>query len=227
MKKINTVALVLIASLALASCSSEDASLPTEPNSKLLKTFKVNRDVTGAYSVDFNVSDHTKVDKVSNSNDYTRQYFLYPATNNTANKISQNLSSDDSKLKIGFVDTQNDNSPSITIIDDVQFAKKTTNVFKLDSYSIVSNEDGTYGLDFSVKNNTTVSFHYNDEIGTYEIHLENGEGEKESFSRTMIKEDGEALKIDFVNHFTNSNAKNRISRSERKPVIVIDDGEDA
>jgi hypothetical protein len=227
MKKINTVALVLIASLALASCSSEDASLPTEPNSKLLKTFKVKRDVTGAYSVDLNVSDHTKVDRVLNANDYTRQYFLYPTINNTSNKISQNLSTDNSKLKIGFVDTQNDNSPSITIIDDVQFAKKTADVFKLDSYSIVSNEDGTYGLDFSVKNNTKVAFHYNEEISTYEIHLENGKGEKENFSRTMIKEEGEALRIDFVNHFSSPNAKNRISRSERKPVIVIDDGEDA
>lgn len=224
MKKIS---LVLLVSIIFASCSNEDASLLSEPNSKLLKTFKVNRDVTGAYSVDFKVSDHTKVDKVLNSNNYTRQYFLYPTVNDTDSNISQNLPIDDSKLKIGFVDTQTDNTPNITIIDDIKFANKTDDVLKLQSYSIVSNEDGTYILDFKVKNNTTVSFVYNNELNAHEIHLENGKGEKEDFSRTMTKEDGQALKIHFVNHFSNTNAKNQFSSFERKPVIVIDDGEDA
>jgi hypothetical protein len=226
MKKISLL-LVLGVSLILSSCSGEDSSLPNDQNSKLLKTFKVKKDATGAYSVDFNVSDNTKVDEVFNVQDYTLQYFLYPTRMKTENNISEDLVINDNQIKIGFVDTQNDNSPMVTIKDDIKFANKSGVLAKLKSYDLVSNEDGTFDLNFRVKNKTNVSFSYNEEINTYEVHLEDGKGGETKFSRNFAKEEGQLLKIDFVTHFNTTVAKNAELSSIRKPVIIIDDGEDS
>ena len=226
MRKISLL-LVLGVSLVLTSCSGEDSSLTNDQNSKLLKTFKVKRDLNGAYSVDFNVSDNTKVDKVLNVGDYALQYLLYPSDNTTENNISQDLSIANDEIKIGFVDTQTDNSTSVTIIDDIKFARKSNDQVKLSSYTVVSKEDGTYDLDFTVKDNTKVEFVYNEEISTYEVHLEDGKGSETNFLKNLVKEEGKLLKIDFVNHFNSTNAKNAKLSSIRKPVIIIDDGEDS
>lgn len=145
----------------------------------------------------------------------------------TENNISEDLVINDNQIKIGFVDTQNDNSPMVTIKDDIKFANKSVVLTKLKSYDLVSNEDGTFDLNFRVKNKTNVSFSYNEEINTYEVHLEDGKGGETEFSRNLAKEEGKLLKIDFVTHFNTTVAKNAELSSIRKPVIIIDDGEDS
>jgi hypothetical protein len=225
MKKISLL-LVLGVSLILSSCSGEDSSLPNDQNSKLLKTFKVKKDATGAYSVDFNVSDNTKVDEIFNLQDNTLQYFLYPTRMKTENNISEDLVINDNQIKIGFVDTQNDNSPVVTIKDDIKFANKSVVLAKLTSYNLTSNEDGSFDLNFKVKNKTNVSFSYNEEINTYEVHLEDGKGGETEFSRNLAKEEGKLLKIDFVTHFNSFGAKSNQLAFERKPRVIIDSGGD-
>lgn len=225
MIKKSIFSLVAVAALMFTSCSNEDSLVPNEQNSKLLKTFKVQKDATGAYSVDFNVSDNTKVDKVLNAQDNGRQYYLYPTTMKTENNISQDLSISDNQIKIGFVDTQTDNSPFFTILDDdIKFANKSSDVVKLSSYSLVSNEDGTYDLDFKVKKSTNVSFVYNEEINTYEVHLEDGKGGETNFTRNLVKEEGKLLKIDFVTYFDNLGAKSSSRTRLRKPKVIVGDG---
>lgn len=225
MRKISLL-LVLGVSLVLTSCSSEDSSLINDQNSKLLKTFKVKKDATGAYSVDFNVSDNTKVDEIFSAQDNVIQYFLYPSRMKTENNISEDLAINDNQIKIGFVDTQNDNSPMVTIKDDIKFANKSLVLVKLNSYNLMSNEDGTFDLNFKVKNNTNVSFSYNEEINTYEVHLEDGKGGGTEFSRNLAKEDGQLLKIDFITHFNSLGAKSNQLAFERKPRVIIDSGGD-
>jgi len=222
MKTIKFFSVITLITLALTSCSNEDAGLTTDQNTKLLKTFKVQRDATGAYSVDFNVSDNTKVDEVINVNDNSKQYFLYSSDNATENNISHDVSVINDQIKIGFVDTQASTSRSVNIIDDINLAKKSGSSLRLLSYSVVSNENGAHNLDFTVKENTTVSYVYNEEIKVHEVHLRAGKRGEVDFSRSLEKLEGEALKIDFVNHMGNSNAKSYKEVLIRKPRVIVD-----
>ncbi|MGK0412146.1 MAG: hypothetical protein ACJA1B_000335 [Polaribacter sp.] len=225
MKKIKFLSVMTVIALGITSCSDEDGVLATDQNAKLLKTFKVQRDATGAYSVDFNVSDNTEFDKVLNKNDNTRQYFLYSSDKTTENNISHDLSIKNDQVKIGFVDMQSTKSKSITIIDDINFARKSSNPHRLLSYSVVSNENGLYDLDFTVMENTNVSFVYNDELKIHEVHLRVGTRGEVDFSTSLEKLEGESLKIDFVNHIGNPNAKSYKESLVRKPRVIVDTGD--
>lgn len=219
MKKSKFLALVAIVSLVFTSCSSEDSVITENPILK--KTYKVKRDATGAYSLDFD--DNTKVDQVLESADNTRQYLISSSLNKVNKNSSQELLIDNDRLKVGFIDADTDKKQYISIIDDnISLQRKSDDNNKLAGYSIESNQDGTFSLDFNVNDNVEVSFVYNEEISTYEVHLEDGTGGDSNFSRTLEKEEGEPLKIDFVNHINNSNAKSYELKMIRKPEVIID-----
>jgi hypothetical protein len=223
MKSIKLIALALTTVFAFSSCSNEETNLMNNPNEGALKTYKIKRDATGAYSLDINLSENTKVDNVLDATDNTSKYYLSSTNESSKKSMSDDLLINDDNLKVSFIDTEINKGQSISIKDDnISFLKKNNNSTKLKSYSIESNEDGTYALDFSVKNNTDVSFVYNESIKTYEVHLENGSGSEKSFSRTLEKEEGLALKLDFVNHLNNSSAKSEDLATIRKPIIIID-----
>ena len=223
MKKISLLTFAIAVSLVFSSCSNQEA-LPTEnENADLLKTFKVKRDATGAYSLDFEVSENAKVDKVLDTNGNASEFYLYSSDNAEAKKITQDLLIDGEQLKIGFVDAKTNNSPNITIIDDnLSIAKKSNDNAKLNSYSIGANADGTYQLDFKVNDNVNVDFVYNEETSVYEVHLEYGKVSDSNFSRVLESEEGKVLKVDFVNHISNSSAKSAELSMIRKPIIIID-----
>lgn len=219
MKKNKLFALIAIVSLVLSSCSNDDALITETSNPNLNKTFKVKRDATGAYSLKFD--DRTKVDQVLESVDKTRKY-LISSSDGTEKYNAQELLIDNNKLKVGFIDADTDKEQYISIIDDnITLQRKSNGTNKLADYSVQSNQDGTYDLDFNVNDNVEVSFVYNEEISTYEVHLEDGIGGESDFSRTLESEEGKPLKIDFVNHVVISNAKSYESRI-RKPIIIID-----
>ncbi|MFY9242880.1 MAG: hypothetical protein WAO74_07630 [Polaribacter sp.] len=223
MKKTSLAVFATAMSLIFSSCSSEETMLPQEQNSKILKTYKVKRDATGAYSVDFNLSENAIVDKVVDTKTNLKEFSLYSTNNQTERNYDENLSINNSQLRIGFVDNNVNKKQYISITDDItSFNKKSTDIALLDSYSITSNEDGTFGLDFSVKSNSNVSFVYNEEIKTYEVHLESGANAAANYTRTLEKEEGEVLKIDFVNHIANVSGKGSEAGAIRKPVIIID-----
>lgn len=225
MKKVNLLAFIATMTLVFSSCSG-DENLPTENlNVDLLKNYTLKRDINGAYSLDFDVNTNTKVDKVLNTSINENQYFLYPSDKQTDLNINQNLSIDQNQLKVSFIDTNADKKQHITVQDDnILFAKSNND--KLATYEIKATASGEYDLSFSVKNNVNVSFVYNDKIAVYEIHLENGKGGETNFSRTLEKVSGESLQIHFVNHQDNESAKTAAKESTiRKPVIIIDDGE--
>jgi len=223
MKKIKFLTLVTIVSLVFTSCSNEDA-LPSEAqNTNLSKTYKVKRDATGAYSVYF--TDNTQVDNVFIDADNTKQFILSNGNSQSDKNVSQELLIDNSKLKVGFIDAASNNKQFMTIVDDnITLHNKNADSKKLADYSIQGNQDGTFNLDFTVEDNVAVSFVYNEEISTYEVHLEDGASTTNNFSRTLESEDGKILKLDFVNHVSNSNAKSSEATLERKPRIIIDNG---
>lgn len=214
------LAIVAIVSLVFTSCSSEESLISETQNLSLKKTYKVKRDATGAYSLAFD--NNTKIDQVLESNDKTRHYLISSSLNKVQDNNSQELLIDNNNLKVGFVDTDTDAKQNILIFDDNITFQKSNVSSKLAGYSIESNQDGTFGLEFDVKNKVDVSFVYNEEISTYEVHLEKGKGGENSFYRTLEKENGEPLKIDFVNHVSNTGAKSSELEMIRKPKIIID-----
>lgn len=222
MKKISLLLLALV-SIVFTSCNNEE-SLPIESQSEnLLKTFEIKRDATGAYSVNFDVSNNTKIDKFTDLTENKSEFHLSSSDLFTQKSVSEELLIDNNQLKVGFVDANTSNRKLISITDDnITFLSKSNESEKLLSYSVLSNEDGTYNLAFSVNNNVEVSFVYNEEIATYEVHLEDGKSGDVDFTRTLEKEEGLPLKIDFVNHINNTMAKSSESLEVRKPKVIIE-----
>ncbi|QNM85676.1 hypothetical protein H9W90_00700 [Polaribacter pectinis] len=217
MKTFNLFALVASITLVFSSCSTNENLLPEEQSVDLLKSYSIKRDANGAYSLDYNLNGNAKTEKVVDNN--INQFYLYSSDSQTSRRATQDLVIDGTELKVGFVDTSSDKLPQITITDDNLALAKNSNK-KLKEYSITSNQDGTYNLDFSVNNKVRVDFVYNEEINTYEIHLEEGKSNETSFSRVLEKADGQPLKFDFVNHLDNTEAKGLLSLI-RKPQGVI------
>ncbi|WP_397447383.1 hypothetical protein [Polaribacter sp. R77954] len=221
MKKISVFTLVAAVSLAFSSCSNEETTTLENNSFSLLKTYQIKRDATGAYSIDFDVENNTKVDKYSDGNN--NEFLLSSAKiAQTEKSISQDLIIDNNNLEVSFVDANTNQKSFISISDDNIILQRKGNDTKLASYSVTGNQDGTYNLFFDVKDNVDVSFVYNESINTYEVHLEDGAGGEISYSRTLEKEEGKPLKIDFVNYISNPNAKSAELEMIRKPKVIID-----
>jgi hypothetical protein len=141
--------------------------------------------------------------------------------------FSKNLSIDKDQLNIIIIDANVSKKSSLSIIDDNIKLQSKGSSEMLSSYSVQGNEEGTYDLAFDVNDNVAVSFVYNQSIKTYEIHLEEGNSSTNQYTRILEKEEGHPLKIDFVNHTSNGNAKSATSALIRKPKVVIDHGDDA
>jgi hypothetical protein len=224
MKNFNLFVLLASVVLVFSSCSNNDAQLTDDQSLDLLESFTINRDSNGAYSLDYNLSDNAKTETVVDEK--VNNIFLYSSSSQTSRRVTQDLLIDGTELKVGFVDTKSDISHNITIKDDNIFLAKDadTGNSKLNDYSISSNFDGTYTLEFSVKNNVRVDFVFNEEIDTYEVHLEEGKLGESNFSKVLEKEEGKALRFDFVNHIVNTQAKSEktsASSFERKPRGII------
>lgn len=220
MKTFNLFALVASITLVFASCSTNENLLPEEQSVDLLKSYTIQRDASGAYSLDYNLNGNATTEKVVDSNTNMNQFYLYSSDNQTSRRATQDLVIDGTELKVGFVDTSSDKLPQIIITDDNYSLARSSNK-KLKDYSITSNEDGTYSLDFSVNNKVRVDFVFNEAINTYEIHLEEGKSNEISFSRVLEKADGQPLKFDFVNHLENTEARGMAASIRRKPRGII------
>ena len=228
MKRLNLFALLASFTLLLSSCSTNETLVTEEQSLDLLKTYTINRDADGSYSLDYILNGNAETENVIDNNTNTNNIYLYSSDSQSSRRVTQDLTIDGTQITVGFVDTNSNNSPEITIIDDnVTTLAKTSDNKMLNEYSISSNEDGTYTLDFSVNSKVRVDFVFNEEIDTYEIHLEEGKTGESNFSRVLEKEDGKALKFDFVNHISNNTTAKGLSLfTVRKPKAVIGEEEE-
>lgn len=231
MKITKLLSLIIVSAFLFTACSSEETMLPQTEKTSLLKSYKIQRDASGAYSIDFDVQDNVKTEKVKNHASNTNEFHLYESDFSTIKRQSEELLIDGNQLSIGFIDTNTDKRPNITILDDNISSIKTSAKSKdmLKAFSITANEDGTFNLDFNVADQVSVDFIKNEENGTYEIHLEEGKSTDSEFSRVLEKEEGKVLKIDFINYITSNIAAKGTSAKEvirRKPRVIIDNGED-
>ncbi|TVZ55804.1 hypothetical protein OD91_1071 [Lutibacter sp. Hel_I_33_5] len=224
--KIKVLAILLV--VGFTSCTTETLTedLTAEENS--LKSFRVKRDASGAYSIDYGVSNNTRAELVKNTDTKTNEIYLYSTKNTTKTSYNRNVELDGEGLKIGFVDTRtNKRAHNFTIIDDnIKLATnaRVDNGNKyLKEYSIEGNADNVYTLDFKVKEKIDVNTIYNADTNEYEIHLRKGKGNGKNFSENFVKEDGEDLLITFVNHYGSSSSRIASSTTSRVPRAIIRD----
>ncbi|WP_299669867.1 hypothetical protein [uncultured Polaribacter sp.] len=231
MKITKLFALIITSAFIFSSCSNDENLLANAELKNSLKSYKVKRDASGAYSIDLDLEENTKSEKIKNYETNTNEFHLYESDFATSKRQSEELLIDGNQLSVGFIDTRTNRNSNITIKDDnISFAKTSEkNDEMLSEYSITSNEDGTFNLDFTVNNKVAVDFVYNEDDSIYEIHLESGKSKETVFNRNLIKEDGKALRIDFVNHFSNNNLQKGYASKEevirRKPRVAVDNGE--
>lgn len=214
----NFTPFLLVFSLIFASCSSnQDEAIDTNPEN-LLQSYTLKRDANGAYSIDFNTAENTDVTTVKNT-DNSNDIILSEANHKTAIKHSNDFNIEEDQLKIGFLDANKGKRMQISIEDeDIKFHKGSVTEF-LSSYSIAKNEDGTFTLNFTVNNNVTTEFVYNEEIETYEVHLATGKAKQQEFSRQLEMNITNLIKLDFINH--KYEGRSEEPTSKKKPRLSI------
>lgn len=219
MKKITPLFLAL--TIAFASCTSEEKTAFKEEN--LLKSYKIEKDVQGRYSVDYNVNSNVTTEFVKNSTTKENEIYLFTGKNANGKNFTEALLLENNKLKVGFVEN-NEKRKSLIIEDEnIVLAKGQENYEFLNSYSIEDLEDSQYKLKFEVKEGVNVTFEYNEAEDIYEVHLKEGTSNGVEFSKTYNKLPNTPLKIDFVNHI-NSGAARGVQESQvrpRRPRMIV------
>jgi hypothetical protein len=226
MKTIKLLTLTILSTFVLSSCSSNE-NLPSEASkTKLLKSYKVKRDISGAYSIVYDLEKNTSSEQVVNYKTRTNEFHFYESDFGTSKRVSDELFMDTEKLSISFIEANTYMKSNITIVDDVASNEKTNakSTKMLSEYSVSKTGSGTFTLDFKVKDKVSVDFVYNEVLGVYEIHLEKGKSNATEFSRNFEKLEGEILRIDFVNHIKSYSIKGQMSKGmvvSRKPRVII------
>ena len=196
--------LILALSLIFASCSSNENEGLINTQENLLKSYTLKRDANGAYSIDFKTTNNTDVTTVKNV-DASNEIILSEANHNTENNHRNDFAIENDQLKIGFLNTENGIKSNINIKDSNIKLQKSKNYNFLSSYKIDSKENNEYELNFEVFNDVVVDFSYNYEKNRYEVHLKSGTSKTTHYNKNFIKNEGEPLKIFFINHKFNNN----------------------
>jgi len=190
--------------LIFTSCEKEE-SLSVEKES-YLKSYKISRDATGRYSIDYEVKDDVSVEAVKNLETNVNEFHLTSGKIAMETQYKQQLLIEDSALATKFYDNTDNVKGFIVEDDKIALAKGGVSEYHLDTYSIQDIGNDTYQVDFKVKDGISVSYVYNEEEDVYEIHLQ--EGAPKTLQHTVVYQKvSNVLKIDFVNYIYNASAK--------------------
>ncbi len=214
--------------LILISCSSNESEIisNTSPNinkdkSSKVQSYTIDRNPDGSYFINFDTPKNTKIDTYKNP-DNTNEIVIsqtHHLNNNKEGKTQFLI--DDGLLKINILEATNKKNSYITIEDDFYNKKKSDKPKFLNDYSLTKNTDGSFTLNFEVKDNVIADFIYNEKNKTHEVHLKSGKSKNKYFSRNINVSDKKILKIDFVNHKYNKKSK-RI-HINKKPRQIIEE----
>ena len=223
MKKLSVGFLAIVLAFSFTSCMTTESDF-VKPNSPLLEEVKLQRDVTGAYSVNYVVADNTLSEVRKNYNSLTNEVHLSKVNQDTKDQYRNDFTLENNKLRIGFFDNETGKSMSISVEDEnITLAKGKSTKF-LKEYSMSTNDDGTIQLDFEVNNNVNTEFLYNEDLGVYEVHLSKGTSSNNKFSRSLNVPENGTLKLDFVNHkFLLKKGLGLVESVIKKPIIIIED----
>tara|TARA_R110002072_G_scaffold71681_19_gene171791 strand:+ start:741 stop:1403 length:663 start_codon:yes stop_codon:yes gene_type:complete len=220
MKKFSLITLLLI-TVGFSSCTQEDSTFLEEPTAQdLLKSFTLNKSTSGDYSLDYQLNNGAASDNVLDAKTNTSNIYLYSSENVSRSINNEGIALKDGELRISFNDTEKDKKYSITVLDEEIKASRSeddTDLGYLNSYSVTTNNDGTFTLDFKVNEGVSVDYIFNADNNVYEIHLTPGEATQSDFVNNFVKAENESMEIAFVNNTTESRYV-----PIKKPVIIFD-----
>ena len=219
MKKLCVGFIAVVLAFSFTSCSTNETDLEI-PQESLLKSYKLKKDASGLYSIDYNVADKTVSDTRIGLNSLSNEFHLSKVGHETKDQYNEDLSLNNDKLNISFLDNETGKSVNLTVVDEnITLAKGKSTRF-LKSYGVTNNTDNSYQIDFEVNDNVATSFVYNENLARYEIHLAKGESTETTFSRVMELSDIGRLEIVFVNHFLLG--KGLAETTSTKPQVIIE-----
>jgi len=222
MKKLCVGLMTIVLAFSFTSCSTNETDIEI-PQEALLKSYKLQRDASGAYSIDYVVADNTTSNVTKDVSSLTNEINLSRSAQKTKNDLREEFKLDNNKLSVGFVDAETGKKSKFTIEDEnITLAKGGDNGEFLKTFGLATNNDGSIQLDFEVNNNIVTEFVYNEELTIYEVHLKKGTTNDKVFSRAIEMPDTGVLRIDFVNH--KFLGKGLVETTERKPITTIEDG---
>lgn len=205
----------MVIALGLSSCATEEESFLIEDQvaKSLLNSYELKRNADGSYYVDYGTTGATSeliVDEKRQENNI----MLYPSNSNAVSRGSQALGyvTANNQLMINFNDTQKNKITSLKVIDDDMRLSKDENEL-LDTFTFKNNGDGTYDLDYKVKENVITRVEYNEQLGVYDVILEEGNANQSEFLHTFTP-DNEDFEIHFVTRATSARDEER-----RKPIL--------
>tara|TARA_R110001632_G_scaffold6324_1_gene25721 strand:- start:60862 stop:61524 length:663 start_codon:yes stop_codon:yes gene_type:complete len=220
MKKFSLITLLLI-TVGLSSCTQENSTFLEEPTAQdLLKSFTLNKSTSGDYSLDYQLNNGAASDNVLDAKTNTSNIYLYSSENVSRSINNEGVALKDGELRISFNDTEKDKKYSITVLDEEIKASRSeddTDLGYLNSYSVTTNNDGTFTLDFKVNEGVSVDYIFDADNNVYEIHLTPGEATESDFVNNFVKAENESMEIAFVNNTTESRYV-----PKKKPVIIFD-----
>ncbi len=229
MKNFNFLSVLVSLTFIFYSCSTNETHLPEQESLDLLKSYTIQKDVSGKYLVDFILNDNVEIDNVKDLNTNSNEIYLYASNNESSRRVSQDLTfTDGSQIKVGFVDTNSDQKGTISIEDDNSSLRRSGSD-KLKGFSVSKESDGTYKLNYTLNDGFVQDVVFNEDEKEYEVHLDSGKSTETEFTIFLEKQLGQPLKICFINNKSNSNTSSKSSSSYRRPktpVVIIDDDMD-
>ncbi len=229
MKNFNFLSVLVSLTFIFYSCSTNETHLPEQESLDLLKSYTIQKDVSGKYLVDFILNDNVEIDNVKDLNTNSNEIYLYASNNESSRRVSQDLTfTDGSQIKVGFVDTNSDQKETISIEDDNSSLRRSGSD-KLKGFSVSKESDGTYKLNYTLNDGFVQDVVFNEDEKEYEVHLDSGKSTETEFTIFLEKQLGQPLKICFINNKSNSNTSSKSSSSYRRPktpVVIIDDDMD-
>ena len=207
--------IIVLTSLIFTSCSSNESidEITTLGSQQMLKTYTLSKDANGNYSIDYEVSDYTAVNAVTDAETNSTEFHLKSGNIATEKRSNKSLIFVDDSLEVSFYEGETITG-GLLVEDDAE----TEHLF-LESYSIQDLGNDTYQVDFKVKDGVAVAFDYNVDENIYEIHLSTGEATTKEFSKTFVK-NYDVLKVDFVNYLGSGKSAKAASNSYEKPRLL-------
>lgn len=183
---------LFFSTLILTSCSSNESEIVSNTSLNInkdkyskLQSYTINRNPNGSYFINFDPPKNTKINTYKSS-DNTNEIVISQSHHLESNKKHKTqFSIDDELLKINILEATNKKNSYITIEDDFYSKNKSDKPEFLDDYSLTRNTDGSFTLNFEVKDNVIADFIYNEKNNTHEVHLKSGKSKNKDFSRNI------------------------------------------
>lgn len=182
--------------LLLTSCATEETITDiNDTNSNLLESFEIKRNADGSYALTHEVTEGVSIDYATDKS----QHEVYFYTGGEANKtnLSQTFNVNDNQLNIVFKDENNTDLPKLSIYDD-NTLEKSNDLYLLDTYSVLHQQDGSVQINFTVEEGVNVSFGYNTDENINNIYLTEGNATQVDYSKNYSKEADGSLRVDFI-----------------------------